>query len=141
MTLCGLHIIRTEQFVHLSPYHYFKISSSMGSLLRDICQIMSYDSLATSRGFQMLICLTTVVFLRPLTIDGYILLIIWSAVLPQHLSHMHAQVSTWISLCVSPIHLLVLVLRMSDRMCHLIVVLVVQLTQTHLLRQSRIRVQ
>jgi len=133
--MCGLYIIRTKQLVHLSPYHYFEVSSVMGSLLRNICQIVSCGSLATSRGFQMLFCITTVVFLRPLTIDGYILLIIWSAVLPQHLSHMHAQTG----LCISPIHLLVLVLRMRDRMCHLVVVLVVQLTQTHILRQSRIR--
>jgi len=81
------------------------------------------------------------VFLRPLIIDGYILLIIWLAVLPQPPSHMHAQTTTWIDLCVSPIHLLVLVLRMRHRMCHPIVDLVVQLTETLLLRQIRKRVQ
>jgi len=57
----------------------------------------------------MLFWVMTGLFLRPLTIHGYILLIIWLAVLPQHPSHMHSQTTTWIGLCVSPIHLLLLV--------------------------------
>ena len=88
----------------------------------------------------MLFCLTTVLFLRPLTIDGYILLIIWLVVLPQHPSYMHAQTTTWIGLCVSPIHLLVLVLRMRHRVCHLVIDLVVQLTETLMLCRIRKRV-
>jgi len=99
------------------------------------------DSLGMSRGFQILFCDMTVVFLRISTIGGYILLIIWSVVLPQLPSHMHAQLTTWIGLCVFLIHSLVLAMRRIDRMWHLELVLVVQLTQTHSPQQIRTMVQ
>ena len=65
----------------------------------------------------------------------------WSLVLLQLLIHMHAQLTTWIGLCLSPIHSLVLALRRTDLMWHPKLVLVVQLTQTHSPRQMRTVVQ